>query len=297
VLSCSYLSEILKQRLAVADLQVSMGEAAFGGDIHSSFSVNLRGDAALPSALFVKCNSGVGIDVLKTEFESLTLMNESIPSYYPQAVLFDDSEDEAVLIMSFHDLESLGRLNSSDAGRTLALQHNNAHEQFGWPSDNYIGMTPQSNQWTDSWVVFFREQRLLPVLAKAKRAGLSNASVLKVSDVINNLDEFLSHHVVPSLVHGDLWSGNLGFDRVASRPLFYDPAPYFGDREVDIAMTRLFGCQSDAFYQGYEEVWPLESGHEKRRAIYNLYHALNHVVLFGGSYNGLVDECLGRVSI
>ena len=169
----------------------------------------------MPSRLFAKCNSGVGIEVLETEFESLVLMNELIPSRYPKALVFDDSEDEAVLIMSFHDLESLGHLSSADAGRALAHQHKKTHEQFGWPDDNYIGMTPQPNSWVSSWVDFFRDQRLSPMLARAKRAGLSNICALKVGDVINNLDEFLSHQVVPSLVHGDLWSGNLGFDCVA----------------------------------------------------------------------------------
>ena len=158
--------------------------------------------------------------------------------------------------------------------------------------DSYIGMTPQANQWMDSWVNFFREQRLLPMLARAKQAGLSSSSVAKVNGVIDSLDELLPHQVVPSLVHGDLWSGNLSLDCATSKPLFYDPAPYYGDREVDIAMTQLFGRQPDTFYQAYNEVWPLENGYQDRRAVYNLCPALNHVTLFGLSYSGLVDECL-----
>ena len=129
---------------------------------------------------------------------------------------------------------------------------------------------------------------LLPMLARAKQTGLSSSSVAKVNDVIDSLDELLPHQVTPSLVHGDLWSGNLSLDCATSKPLFYDPAPYYGDREVDIAMTQLFGRQPGAFYQAYNEVWRLENGYEDRLAVYNLYNALNHVTLFGLSYSGLV---------
>ena len=97
-------------------------------------------------------------------------------------------------------------------------------------------------------------------------------------------------------MHGDLWSGNLSLDTEHRKPLFFDPAPYYGDREVDIAMTELFGRQADAFYQAYEAVSPLEKGYEQRRPIYNLYHALNHVVLFGTSYNGLVRNQLEQIT-
>ena len=285
------IEAVLKKYFSADELSLDSMSIA-GGDIHSSFSLNLAGDATLPSKLFVKCNSGVGVDVLKTEFESLKLMNELIPSLYPQAILFDDGEGEAALIMSFHDLQPLSQLNSVEAGRALAEQHKKTFDKFGWHSDNYIGMTPQPNQWMDSWVVFFREQRLLPMLVRAEKAGLSSFNVAKVNDVINNLDELLFHQVSPSLVHGDLWSGNLSLDCATSKPLFYDPAPYYGDREVDIAMTQLFGRQPNTFYQAYNEVWPLENGYEDRRAVYNLYHALNHVALFGLSYSDLVDECL-----
>ena len=180
-------------------------------------------------------------------------------------------------------------------GRALAEQHKLTHDQFGWSSDNYIGMTSQPNRWMPNWVDFFREQRLLPMLEKANNKGLTGASALRVNKVISCLEDILSHEVLSSLVHGDLWSGNLGFDSDTSKPLFYDPAPYYGDREVDLAMTRLFGQQSDVFYLAYEQAWPLESGHEDRRAVYNLYHALNHVALFGSSYNSLVDDCLNQV--
>jgi len=133
------------------------------------------------------------------------------------------------------------------------------------------------------------------MLDRAEAKGLPGSSVSRVNEIASGLNEILSHKVIPSLVHGDLWSGNLGWDLDISKPLFYDPAPYYGDREVDIAMTELFGRQPDTFYQTYEEVWPLDSGYENRRYTYNLYHALNHVVLFGPTYNNLVDDCFNKI--
>ena len=292
----NYIETVLKEHFSVANLKVDCVPVS-GGDIHSSVELNLTGGRSLPNRLFGKFNSDFGVDVLKTEFESLKIINELLPSLYPQALLFDRSQGEGGLIMQFHNLTSLNNSNAADAGRALAEQHKQSNGEFGWVSDNYIGMTPQSNQWTSNWVDFFREQRLLPMLERAKVEGLSGASASKVGDVIASLNEVLSHEVIPSLVHGDLWSGNLGFDRNASKPLFYDPAPYYGDREVDIAMTELFGRQPDTFYHAYDEVWPLDSGYEDRRAIYNLYHALNHVVLFGLSYSSLVDGCLNQIHL
>ena len=266
-----------------------------GGDIHSNFELKLSGDEVLPCRLFAKFNSGMGVDVLKTEFESLTLVNELFPDFYPQVLLFDDSGSEGALIMHFHRLISLSGSNAADAGRALAEQHKRTNDDFGWESDNYIGVTPQYNRWTSSWVDFFREQRLLPMLDRAEAKGLPRSSVSRVNEVASGLNEILSHKVIPSLVHGDLWSGNLGLDLDTSKPLFYDPAPYYGDREVDIAMTELFGRQAESFYQAYNEVWPLGAGYDERRAVYNLYHALNHVSLFGLSYESLADECLNQL--
>ena len=292
----SHIRAVLKQYFAVEDLNIDSMPAS-GGDIHSSVELSLTGDDVLPNHLFGKFNSGVGVDVLKTEFESLNLINALLPSLYPQALLFDQFDNEGVLIMQFHNLTSLNDVNAADAGRALAEQHKLSNDQFGWQGDNYIGMTPQSNQWAPDWVVFFREQRLLPMLENAKAKGLSKAAVLRINEVVASLEELLPHKVIPSLVHGDLWSGNLAWDCDTSKPLLYDPAPYYGDGVVDIAMTKLFGQQPISFYHAYEGVLPLEEGYEDREAVYNLYHALNHVALFGLSYARLVDFYLNLIDV
>ena len=267
-----------------------------GGDIHSSYALTLTGDKSLPKRVFAKANSGDAADVLYSEYQSLKEIDTLCSGLYPKPLLFHQENNHAVLIMSFYQLGSFDSASAVQAGKALAEQHKLSNLKFGWGSNNYIGLTPQPNHWRDNWVDFFREQRLLPMLDRACQKGLSQNSVQAAHDVVANLDEFLGHQVIPALVHGDLWSGNLSMDTENRQPLFFDPAPYYGDREVDIAMTELFGRQADAFYQAYEAVSPLDKGYEQRRPIYNLYHALNHVVLFGTSYNGLVRNLLRQIT-
>lgn len=271
-----------------------------GGDIHQSFVLSLTTPdkeiaALIPDQLFAKVNSNFGSKVLASEFESLQIISAICPNLFPQAVLFDEIESYAVLIMPLHDISPINTKNAADAGRVLALMHKNGSDGFGWQSENYIGLTPQSNQLNKSWVEFYREQRLQPITQLASERGLENQIMERLNIVITQLDKLLNHYVTPSFVHGDLWSGNLGFDNNSQQPLFYDPAPYYGDREVDIAMTELFGRQPESFYSAYEQEWPLAKDYKQRRPVYNLYHALNHVVLFGLSYTTLVEDCLNQI--
>ncbi len=273
-----------------------------GGDIHNSSVLFLHGDfegaeSCVPERLFVKTNTGVGAQVLESEFESLTLINSLCSGLYPNALLFEQFGNEAFLLMSFHTISALSSNNAHTAGKALARQHRNTADKFGWRTDNYIGLTLQQNQWTPHWAEFFGNQRLRPILLRALNQGLSKQAGARVNEVINQLAGLLDHAVVPSLLHGDLWSGNLGYEQPLENALFYDPAPYYGDRETDLAMTELFGRLPNSFYQAYQNEWPLESGYERRRPVYNLYHALNHVVLFGATYNGLVEACLNQINI
>lgn len=251
--------------------------------------------SSIPHQLFAKINSGVGARVLESEFESLQIINSTYPNLYPQAILYERHNDLGLLLMTFHQLTSISSMHAADAGRALATQHKISNERFGWSNDNYIGLTHQSNQWNEDWPTFFREQRLQRMKRRAADQGLPAAMLEDVNQVIGELDELLSHDFVPSLVHGDLWSGNLGYDETTQQALFYDPAPYYGDREVDLAMTELFGRQPESFYQAYQQVWPLSPNYEQRRPVYNLYHALNHVVLFGSTYHTLVEDCLNQI--
>ena len=187
---------------------------------------------------------------------------------------------EGYLLLEF--LELNGKRDFAALGRMMASAHRKRGPRFGWSRDNYIGSTPQPNGWCDDWAEFWLERRMRPQIELAKRNGFNvdfpATSLLK------------NHNPVPSLLHGDLWSGNAGF--TADGPVVFDPAVYYGDREADLAMTELFGGFPREFYAAYEAAFPLESGYERRKHLYNLYHLLNHLNLFGGGYLAQVESTL-----
>jgi len=170
-----------------------------------------------------------------------------------------------------------------ELGRHLATAHGHLGRAFGWHRDNVIGPLPQRNPWTDDWATFFVEQRLAPYLDDlpvelARRLERAAAGPLP---------DLLDHDVAPSLIHGDLWSGNV----IAGRWLI-DPAVNHADRELDLAMLDLFGGVPADLLAGYEEVWPLDTGWQQRRPTLQLYHLLVHVRLFGAGYLGAVSARL-----
>jgi fructosamine-3-kinase len=170
-------------------------------------------------------------------------------------------------------------------GRMLAALHRNTSERYGWDTDNWIGLAPQVNGWSDDWTDFFWEKRLTPQL---RRAGIS-IDEKKTKQILEG------HRPQASLLHGDLWSGNAGF--TPDGPVIFDPAVYYGDREADLAMTELFGGFPTEFYSSYRKELPLAAGYERRKHLYNLYHLLNHLNLFGGGYRAQVDRTLGLLRL
>ena len=170
-------------------------------------------------------------------------------------------------------------------GEQLANLHRHTKKQHGWHRDNTIGPTPQHNPWTGGWIEFFREHRLRFQLDLAVRNGYTG-ELQSLGDRLERRLPDLFEGYVPeaSLCHGDLWSGNWGATDGA--PVIFDPAVYYGDRESDIAMTMLFGGFGRAFYRAYEDSWPMANGHQRRLKLYQLYHVLNHLNLFGSGYMG-----------
>ena len=166
----------------------------------------------------------------------------------------------------------------------LAQLHRRSGEvgrAFGWDQDNWIGSAPQGNRWSTDWAGFFRDCRLAPQLDWAARRG---HPLVGAEALLEQVPVWLAeHHPLPSLVHGDLWSGNGGVLRDGRGALF-DPAVHHADREVDLAMAALFGGFPAAFFAGYEAAWPRPTGYRNRQRLYNLYHELNHANLFGGGY-------------
>jgi len=190
---------------------------------------------------------------------------------------------------AFIVLEQLDLKHSGDyaaLGRMLAALHRQTGPRFGWHRDNYIGATPQQNAWCDDWAEFWVTRRLEPQISMARDRGFDVA--------MPSMHLLENHKPQPSLLHGDLWSGNAGF--TSEGPVVFDPAVYYGDREADLAMTELFGGFPREFYRAYNEAFPLPAGYEKRNHLYNLYHLLNHLNLFGGGYLGQVKATLGLLA-
>jgi protein-ribulosamine 3-kinase len=169
-------------------------------------------------------------------------------------------------------------------GEQLAIQHRYTAAAFGWRLDNTIGRTPQLNGWVEEWLTFYRERRLRYQLDLAARNGCGRSLLQRGEALLERLgDLFADYHPAPSLLHGDLWGGNWACDDLG-RPVIFDPAVYYGDREADLAMTRLFGGFGAEFYAAYEANWGLHYGARVRTGLYNLYHVLNHGNLFGAGY-------------
>lgn len=174
-------------------------------------------------------------------------------------------------------------------GEGLAQLHQSTAQRYGFAIDNFIGRTPQHNTWHDTWPAFFHERRLAPQVALARRQGRWSSDWDTYLDgLYKKLPDLLPATPPASLLHGDLWGGNYMVSAVGE-PVLFDPACYYGDRETDLAMTTLFGGFNTVFYDAYAATWPLDAGYQERRPIYNLYHQINHLNLFGASYaSGIV---------
>jgi fructosamine-3-kinase len=227
--------------------------------------------------------------MLDAEAEGLRALATCGAIVVPEVLEQGTRDGKAFLATSWLDFGDAPR--GEAMGRALARLHRAAQgTRYGWERDNFIGRTPQVNGWDDDWAVFFRERRLRPQFELAARYGLRDTDALL--DAVPRL--LRGHKPPPSLLHGDLWSGNAAM-LASGEPAIFDPAVYYGDREADIAMTHLFGGFDASFYRGYEDEWPLSDGHEVRRDLYNLYHIVNHLNLFGGSYRAQAQATIARL--
>lgn len=238
---------------------------------------------------FLKFNQHAPAGMFQAEADGLNLLRDAGEVRVPRVV----SLGQLGAGLSYLLLEDLNMATKQpfseqfeDAlGRGLAGIHKKLSSHYGLSFDNYIGTTPQANTPSGDWVDFFLSRRLEPLCRRLKAAGADSRSLSQVQNAFPHIEGLLDprRKCEPSLLHGDLWSGNIMRD-AEGRPCLIDPAVYFGDRETDIAMTELFGGFSQPFRSAYEEAWPVADGYERRRDIYNLYHLLNHALLFGGGY-------------
>lgn len=249
-----------------------------GGDISAAWRFS-TGDGHL----FLKTGPAEFLDPYSAEADGLQALADARAVRVPEVAGFGQSGSDAWLALEWLDLEPASASAEAMLGRQLAEQHRRRHERFGWHRDNMIGTTPQLNDRDDDWVRFFRERRLLIQLQLAESNGFGGELLQEGARLAKSLERlFDGYQPQPSLLHGDLWGGN--WSSVDGVPVIFDPSVHCGDRESDLAMTRLFGGFRREFYRAYHEEWPLAAGHEKRVALYQLYHVLNHLNMFGASY-------------
>lgn len=268
-----------------AAFEVQRTETCGGGCINDA--VILYGKAR---NYFVKLNSAVRLEMFVAEAGGLKEMHKTGTIYVPEPITYGSCSNMSYLVLEALDFGSSGDWQAM--GRQLAKMHQQTADRFGWERDNTIGSTPQHNQWTDSWADFFRDQRLRFQFELARKNGhhfeQADALLESVPDLLKG------HAPEPSLLHGDLWSGNAGF-LSDGKPVIYDPACYYGDRETDLAFSKYFGGFPSDFYKGYQTEWPLPDGYEQRKILYNLYHVVNHANLFGGGYAGSAQQMIRQL--
>ena len=265
-----------------------------GGDINLAYKLSnqIPGQphSQSPHSYFLKINHADRIEMFEAEAEALRQLQATHTIRVPTPICTGTADAASYIVLEFLDLRPI--VPSYESGRQLARLHQVPGLCFGWTQSNTIGLTPQSNFWTKDWAEFWQGQRIGIQLDMAHKKG---ARFRQGDRLLNAIPDLLTNHKpTPALVHGDLWGGNAGMTR-SGEPVIFDPALYWGDREVDLAMTELFGGFSPEFYAGYNEVYPIDPGYSSRKDLYNLYHILNHYNLFGGSYAKQADRLIDRL--
>ena len=274
------------------DINVSendMPRPVGGGDISSAWQIR-----AEDRAVFLKTGPATVYDVFLAESEGLKELEKANAIRVPKVLGCVCSGKESLLALEWIEFELASSTTERALGTQLAGQHRFCAERFGWRRENTIGSTPQHNTWSDDWVSFLGDHRLGFQLELAVMNGFGRELQSEGQQLIDNLGYFFSDYwPEASLLHGDLWGGNWGSSN--GQPVIFDPAVYYGDRESDIAMTRLFGGFGNAFYEAYEEAWPMAAGSNERILLYQLYHVLNHLNIFGSSYLGRAQDLIRRL--
>jgi fructosamine-3-kinase len=272
---------------AAGSFRIQRTTPVAGGCIHRCFILEGGG-----RKYFAKINDRSQLDSFAAEADGLSAL-AAAGARGPAPLCRGQAGEEAFLVLEY--LELRGHGDHAALGRSLAIVHSIRGESFGWRRDNYIGTTPQLNRCSPSWSDFWREARLGPQLALARKNGLGKGLLRKGEQLAEALPGLLSGHApAASLLHGDLWNGNAGF-LADGTPVLFDPAVYRGDREADLAMTELFGGFPKDFYSAYAEAAPLAQGYAVRKTLYNLYHVLNHANLFGGGYAAQSERMIERL--
>lgn len=252
-----------------------------GGCINNCFHLKLNNGVEL----FLKENSDQYKDMFKVEAEGLKALSNTKGPRIPEVYSVDTMQNKQYLTLEYIYPGNKNKNFWENFGRNLAIMHNlNSSDFYGFNNNNYIGSTKQINNIEKSWISFFGHNRLYYQAKLALKNNLCDYTLLKkIEKIISKLPDIIDEPQKSSLLHGDLWGGNYMVDTNGDAVLI-DPAVYYGHREADLAMTELFGSFNTIFYKSYNETYPLLPGYRERKDLYNLYHILNHLNLFGSSY-------------
>ena len=277
---CNELGEVYPKKV----------EQIQGGDIHSAWKIEFAN-----KKLFLKKNvrNKKFLAFEKHCLENLRKFINQKNLIIPEVIAYKNIKNIEILLIEWIDMQNFDQKN---LGKGLGEMHLNSNKSnpkvFGYPVEGFIGITDQKKGWENNWIDCFLKLRITPQLSILNSNTIDKEMINKVKEKIKA--ELLNHEPINTLVHGDLWSGNIGIEK-RGKGVIFDPASWWADNEVDIAMTKLFGGFSKEFYEEYHKILPIRKGFEKRIIIYNFYHILNHANMFGGSYLSQVKEYIKAI--
>ena len=259
-----------------------------GGDICDAYKIESGSQT-----YFLKTHKASMYNMLRCEAVNLSTIAATNTIKTPQVISHGETKSYSFLLLEYLDLVHSG--SHAELGIKLAKLHQHSASYFGWEEYNWIGASSQPNEKYEDWISFWREMRLSHQVDLAKANHAPRSLVKSCNRLLSDYYPiFTDYSPKPSLLHGDLWSGNFAFIADGD-PVIYDPASYYGDHEADLAMTELFGGFSQDFYSAYNEHFPIDAGYRVRKDFYNLYHVLNHFNLFGGGYANQAERLCEKV--
>jgi len=290
--------EVLLSEQLAQDIQLQEIRAVHGGDINDAYKLTIKPLDSAPRDLslewFIKLNDHSKLEMFAAEYDGLKEIQGSQCIRCPVPHSYGQFAGNSFLLMEYIAFAQPKSDSQHQAGLQLAAMHRTLETagRFGWHRDNTIGTTPQSNAYHHDWISFWREERLHPQLELARIKGFSDRDYKAGLQLCEQLPElFDGYEPQPSLLHGDIWGGNIAYDTEGT-PVIFDPACYYGDRESDLALTELFGGFGEDFYKAYEAAFSIDQGYRQRKKLYQLYHILNHYHLFGGGYGQQAGEVI-----